>query len=517
MSTRKSYKKEDLDKYVEDNNIELIGEYHGVNRDKIIKGCCTTYNCDILFEKQFRMLVKTAPYCIECMKKIKEDNRINTNLQKYGTEYPTQSTNVINGKNSYKKEDLDKYVEDNNIELIGEYNNVNCETRIDGKCNNIDCIEIFNKKFYRLVNNTGPYCKNCTKLKANSVRKETCNKNFGGDTPYSSELVKKKGKETCKEKYGVENPFQSEEIKNKIKNSMVENHGVENPSQSEEIKKKKIETWKINLGVEHPSQSEEIKNKKIKTCLRNHGVKHPVQSEEIRKKAEETCFKNHGVKHPAQSEEIRKKAEETCFKNHGVKNPVFSKKFQEKMLKAKYNKYSCKDCGLFLVFNHLRKNNDKQDDLCDYCQPMKTNKLREKTKELQVVRDLNKDLPDYPFIHNRTVGNECTLQDRENTNGHLYPDIRFDQPYFQLIVEVDEHRHRGSTYSCDERRMYEIVKQLGLPCVFIRFNPDDKKSNYDTLLSLIKEYLYKSESEEGFNSIDFNELSGLKVKYLFYD
>jgi hypothetical protein len=65
--------------------------------------------------------------------------------------------------------------------------------------------------------------------------------------------------------------------------------------------------------------------------------------------------------------------------------------------------------------------------------------------------------------------------------------------------------------------MYEILKQLGRLCVFIRYNPDDKKSNYETLLSLIKEYLHKSESEEGRNSVDFNEDSGLKVDYLFYD
>ena len=30
------------------------------------------------------------------------------------------------------------------------------------------------------------------------------------------------------------------------------------------------------------------------------------------------------------------------------------------------NNYACKSCGLFLVFNHLRKNNDKEDGLCDW-------------------------------------------------------------------------------------------------------------------------------------------------------
>ena len=204
-------------------------------------------------------------------------------------------------------------------------------------------------------------------------------------------------------------------------------------------------------------------------------------------KMQTKSIEKYGVKNPSQSEEIKNKKKETIMKN-----------------------YACKSCGLFLVFNHLRKNK-KEDDLCDYCQPMKTNKLREKTKEMLVVRKLREDLPDIHFIHNKSVGNECTLQDREDTNGHLYPDIRFELFGFDLIIEVDEHKHRGAGYSCDERRMYEIIKQLGLPCVFIRYNPDDKKSDYNVLLEMIKEYL-----EKDMNEIDFNEHSGLKVEYLFY-
>ena len=175
-------------------------------------------------------------------------------------------------------------------------------------------------------------------------------------------------------------------------------------------------------------------------------------------------------------------------------------------------KYACNICKLFYVY----PTSNNYNGICRICK-QGINKIH-KTKELQVVRKLKEDLPDHSFIHNRSVGNECTLLDRnENTNGHLYPDIRFDLPYFQLIVEIDEFKHRGASYSCDERRMYEIAKQLGWCCVFIRYNPDDKKSNYDKLLQMVKEYLHKSESEEGRNSVDFNEHSGLKVEYLFYD
>ena len=178
---------------------------------------------------------------------------------------------------------------------------------------------------------------------------------------------------------------------------------------------------------------------------------------------------------------------------------------------------SCGSCGLFCVFNNQRSKNDKEEDLCDYCQPTKTNKLYQKTKEWLVVRKLREDLPDIPFIHNKSVGNECTLQDRDNTNGHLYPDIRFECDGFDLIVEVDEHKHRGDNYSCDERRMYDIVAKLGAPCVFIRYNPDDKKSDYNKLLEMVKDYLEKDIFEIDFTEeINGNKNYGLKIEYLFY-
>ena len=108
--------------------------------------------------------------------------------------------------------------------------------------------------------------------------------------------------------------------------------------------------------------------------------------------------------------------------------------------------------------------------------------MREKTKEMDIVRYLKLNLPDNDFYHNKSVGTECTKNDRENTNGHLFPDIRFDCGRFQLIVEIDEFKHRGADYKCDERRMYDIIAKLGMRCVFIRYNPDAKESKRLILL-----------------------------------
>ena len=148
--------------------------------------------------------------------------------------------------------------------------------------------------------------------------------------------------------------------------------------------------------------------------------------------------------------------------------------------------------------------------LCIYCKPKNENRLYRKTKEYIVVKYLKENLPDYDFIHNKSVGNECTKDDKEKSNGHLYPDIRFECGHYNLIVEVDENKHRGSDYKCEEQRMYNIIAKLGLPCIFIRYNPDSKESNREILLEKIKEYLELDIDDKLWDDY------GFMVEYLFY-
>jgi hypothetical protein len=158
----------------------------------------------------------------------------------------------------------------------------------------------------------------------------------------------------------------------------------------------------------------------------------------------------------------------------------------------------CQSCPSCLLW----KTNGK---LCKYCKPQnKTNKPYQKTKEMEVVKFLKDNLPDNEFIHNKSVGNDCT-------GTHLFPDILFNCIGYNLIVEVDEFKHRGASYECDERRMYDIIAKLGMPCIFIRYNPDAKgKSDKNVLLDKVKKYL----------DLNFNEpiwdKYGFKAKYLFY-
>jgi hypothetical protein len=64
------YNNASLIKHCCDNSIELIEDYTNIkiNREYYIKCICKTIvdSCDKTFNKNFRQLVKTGPYCYNC-------------------------------------------------------------------------------------------------------------------------------------------------------------------------------------------------------------------------------------------------------------------------------------------------------------------------------------------------------------------------------------------------------------------------------------------------------------------
>jgi hypothetical protein len=108
--------------------------------------------------------------------------------------------------------------------------------------------------------------------------------------------------------------------------------------------------------------------------------------------------------------------------------------------------------------------------LCKYCDiredvPFVCVSCRQRMhkKEHAVVRHLRRTIG-VPLIYDESPGFECTRR---------RPDIRFETPTHDVIVEVDEHQHRGYDESCECARISEIVGAIGgKPVVFVRYNPD---------------------------------------------
>jgi hypothetical protein len=67
---------------------------------------------------------------------------------------------------------------------------------------------------------------------------------------------------------------------------------------------------------------------------------------------------------------------------------------------------------------------------------------------------------------------------------------------FFLIIECDEDAHSSYDPECEIIRENNICFALGLPCVFIRFNPDKKKIKMKTKEKVLKSYIefYKNKT-----------------------
>lgn len=150
---------------------------------------------------------------------------------------------------------------------------------------------------------------------------------------------------------------------------------------------------------------------------------------------------------------------------------------------------TCKSCRLFIA---PKKNNN----LCSYCNPEK--KKRQKTKELKLKTWIDEHYTD--FIYNKKVNKNSTCQT-------YYPDFLKDCGRFFLIIECDENAHKNYPASCERIRENNIIFTLGLPCVFIRYNPDYKGASENFKYIILKSYI---------NYYLSKETSDNEIVYLFY-
>jgi hypothetical protein len=104
------------------------------------------------------------------------------------------------------------------------------------------------------------------------------------------------------------------------------------------------------------------------------------------------------------------------------------------------------------------------------------------------------------FIHDKQIKNDCCLKYR--------PDFLFDCDTYFVILEVDEDAHESYAQECEIIRMNNITIGLGLPTLFIRYNPDKvgikKKEKHFELLKTLKE------------KINLQKLHDPSPIYLFY-
>jgi hypothetical protein len=152
-------------------------------------------------------------------------------------------------------------------------------------------------------------------------------------------------------------------------------------------------------------------------------------------------------------------------------NREYSKEYYEKNKEKILENMKCRSCKLF-------QTNYVNNYLCSYCNPNKSTRL--KTKELKVKKFLEEN--NYTFIHNK----KCNL---DNSCQTYYPDFLIDNGAFFIIIECDENAHSSYDKICEVIRENNICYALGLPCIFIRYNPDLKGVKNKVKEKILKSYI----------------------------
>lgn len=106
----------------------------------------------------------------------------------------------------------------------------------------------------------------------------------------------------------------------------------------------------------------------------------------------------------------------------------------------------------------------------------------------------------------------------DSTCSKKRPDFVIDANTHMAVIEVDENGHVN--YKCEENRMKELTQALGMPTIWIRYNPDSfKRKPGDTRRwtkhqrqSLLLEWITKCMTLSPKDETEF-----CRVLHLFYD
>ena len=142
--------------------------------------------------------------------------------------------------------------------------------------------------------------------------------------------------------------------------------------------------------------------------------------------------------------------------------------------------HECVVCGLLEITDSESK--------CSRCSEYLRKRLYCRKQRLVKSWIDMSDLPKYESYDRQLDGGSC---------GKERPDFMWDAITHKIILEVDEDQHKDRPCECEQTRMANLTNAIGMPCVWIRFNPDAYKGQgkvtdairKDILIRTLKEYL----------------------------
>lgn len=123
--------------------------------------------------------------------------------------------------------------------------------------------------------------------------------------------------------------------------------------------------------------------------------------------------------------------------------------------------------------------NKAYEGYCAYCFmhifPDKPITRNYKTKETSVSQFIKTKFAHIDIITDKRIQGGCSKR---------RPDILIDLGDQIIIIEIDENQHIDYDCSCENKRIMELSQDVNhRPIVFIRFNPDDYKTNLKNITS----------------------------------
>jgi hypothetical protein len=114
-----------------------------------------------------------------------------------------------------------------------------------------------------------------------------------------------------------------------------------------------------------------------------------------------------------------------------------------------------------------------------------------------------------------------TLYDRQvdgGACGRERPDFMWDVGTHAVVLEVDEFQHQSTPCDCEQVRMANVTNSIGMPCIWIRFNPDDYKCSGSKMLKdAERRDLLIRVLRTAFISLPSSPLEYCRVQHLCFD
>ena len=161
-------------------------------------------------------------------------------------------------------------------------------------------------------------------------------------------------------------------------------------------------------------------------------------------------------------------------------------------------------CGALEICN--------EDGFCfEYCINSEYFKRWRLLKQKETLQMLSTLIMHAVYSDDKTIDTACNKR---------RPDRVYDCGIYFLVLEIDEHQHRGYDKSCEYARQIEILQAFGMPVLFIRYNPDtfnDKNGIKSMILKAKRHDVLKRWVETCLESPPKDNSEYLRCLYLFYD